>query len=109
MRTVMIRLRSGELSERMAAMRIWLDERRFEPSSFTCHDGEADVLLRVDFKVADEAAAFARRFSGSVDRVLKAEAAGDSIGLVAGAEPSPRRVVGGNGVVGAAAGQTTPS
>jgi hypothetical protein len=109
MRTVMIELRPGELSARMAAMRIWLDERRFEPSSFSCHDGEADVLLRVEFKVADEADAFARYFGGSVDRMLEAGAAPDSISLVSRAEPSPHRVVGRAGVVGAAAGQTTPS
>jgi hypothetical protein len=106
MRSVMIRLRPGELSARMAAMRIWLDERRFEPSSFS-HDGEADVLLRVEFKVSDEADAFARHFGGSVDPMLAA--APDSISLVSSAEPSPHPVVGRAGVVGAAAGQTTPS
>ena len=103
MHTVTIRLRPGELSVRMAAMRIWLDERRFEPSSFSCHDGEAHVLLRVEFKVPDEAATFARQFDGKVDQMAKAEAAHNAIDLVSSAEPSPRRVVG------AAAGQTTPS
>ena len=67
MRTVEMRLQPQELSGTMAAMRMWLDERRFEPSSFTCHDCGASVLVRVDFKVAEEAEAFARRFGGTVD------------------------------------------
>ena len=67
MRTVEMRLQPQELSEKMAAMRMWLDERRFEPSSFTCYDCGAGVLVRVDFKVAEEADAFAQCFSGSVE------------------------------------------
>jgi hypothetical protein len=67
MRTVEMRLQPQELSEKMAAMRVWLDERRFEPSSFTCHDCGGGVLVRVDFKVAEEADAFARCFGSSVD------------------------------------------
>jgi hypothetical protein len=69
MRTVEMRLQPQELSEKMAAMRMWLDERRFEPSSFTCNDCEAGVLVRVDFKVAEEADAFSRCFGGGVDQV----------------------------------------
>jgi hypothetical protein len=69
MRTVEMRLQPQELSEKMAAMRMWLDERRFEPSSFTCHDCGAGVLVRVDFKVAEEADAFSRGFGGSVDQI----------------------------------------
>ncbi len=65
MRTVETRLQPQELSGTMAAMRMWLDERRFEPSSFTCDDCGAGVLVRIDFKVAEEADAFARCFSGS--------------------------------------------
>jgi hypothetical protein len=67
MRTVEMRLPPQELSRTMSAMRIWLDERRFEPSSFTCHDSGAEVLVRVDFKIAEEADAFAQRFGGGVD------------------------------------------
>jgi len=67
MRTVEMRLQPQKLSETMAEMRMWLDERRFEPSSFTCHDCGAGVLVRVDFKVAEEADAFAGCFGNSVD------------------------------------------
>jgi hypothetical protein len=103
MHIVIIRLRPGELSVRMAAMRIWLDEWRFEPSNFSCHDGEADVLLRVEFKRANEAAAFARHFAGKVDPMVNAASVQDGISLAWSAEPSPHRVVGWP------AGQTTPS
>jgi hypothetical protein len=48
----------------MAMMRMWLDERRYEPSTFSCRDVEEDVLVRIEFKVAREAQAFAARFGG---------------------------------------------
>jgi hypothetical protein len=67
MRTVEMNLQSSELSGVMAEMRMWLDEHGFEPSSFCCRDGEAGVLVRVDFKIPGEADAFADRFSGRVD------------------------------------------
>lgn len=64
MRSVEIRVPRHELRERMAMMRIWLDEHRFEPSIFNCRDVEEDVLVRIEFKVAREAEAFAERFDG---------------------------------------------
>jgi len=64
MHTVEIRVPRRELSERMAMMRMWLDERRFEPSTFNCRDAEEDVLVRIEFKVASEAKAFAAHFNG---------------------------------------------
>ena len=70
MRTVILPVKSSELSAQMAAMRIWLDQRRFEPSSFGCRDGGAGVIVRVDFKVADEAHAFAREFNGHIGEAL---------------------------------------
>jgi hypothetical protein len=70
MRTVEMDLRAGELSAAMAEMRIWLDERRFEPSAFCCRRDGAGVLVRVDFKVTGEAEAFANRFSGRIDTVV---------------------------------------
>jgi hypothetical protein len=70
MRTVEMDLRPSELSGAMAEMRIWLDERRFEPSIFCCRRDGAGFLVRVDFKVAGEAEAFAARFSGRIDAAL---------------------------------------
>jgi hypothetical protein len=67
MSTVEIHLGPGELCEQMAAMRMWLDDRRWEPAVFSCRNEGLGVLLRVDFKVAQEGEAFARRFGGRLN------------------------------------------
>jgi hypothetical protein len=72
MRTVEIDLEAGELCEQMAAMRMWLDERRWEPSTFSCHGVGPIVLVRLEFKIAEEGDAFARRFGGRVSDPLLA-------------------------------------
>jgi len=59
-----VRVQQGELSRKMSEMRIWLDERRFEPSTFSCHDESCGVLVSVEFRIAQEAEAFAERFDG---------------------------------------------
>lgn len=66
MRTVEMRLQPSELSGAMAEMRVWLDEHRFEPSSFCCREEQPGVIVRVNFKVSGEAEAFASRFSGRI-------------------------------------------
>jgi len=45
-------------------MRLWLDGRRFEPSTFTYHDLNPGMIIHVSFKVGNEARAFAGRFGG---------------------------------------------
>jgi hypothetical protein len=77
MRSVEMDLRSSELSGAMAEMRMWLDERRFEPSVFSCRDLDAGVLVRVDFKVVGEAEAFAHRFRGRLEAEPAAEGGQD--------------------------------
>jgi hypothetical protein len=67
MRVVEVSLRRGELCGAMAEMRVWLDERRFEPATFSCREGDAGIVIRVDFPIATEAEAFAGRFSGRID------------------------------------------
>ena len=67
MSTVEIQLPLHELSHEMAEMRVWLDKRRFEPSNFTCRDTGERVLVRIEFKVRQEARAFAGQFGGSLD------------------------------------------
>ena len=69
---VEMRLKPAELLETMAAMRVWLDERRFEPSVFTCRDGIADVLVGIAFKTANEGQAFAGRFGGRLRKASDA-------------------------------------
>jgi outer membrane lipoprotein-sorting protein len=63
-----IRMQPGDLSQQMSAMRVWLDERRFEPSTFSCRDTDHGMLVSVEFKIPREAAAFAERFDGQANR-----------------------------------------
>jgi hypothetical protein len=48
----------------MGAMRVWLDQHRFEPSRFSCRGEEDGVLLCLEFNRASEAEAFASHFGG---------------------------------------------
>lgn len=68
-----IRMQPGDLSRQMSAMRIWLDENRFEPSTFYCRDADSGMLVSVEFKISDEAAAFAERFDGEANGRLGAD------------------------------------
>ena len=70
-----IRMQPGDLSQQMSAMRVWLDERRFEPSTFYCRDTDYGMLVSVEFKISDEAAAFAARFDGQANGRLGANLA----------------------------------
>ena len=73
MQTVEIHIAPAELPQQMAAMRTWLDEHRFEPTSFACDETAADMRVSVTFGGADAATAFASRFAGRLQGV---EAAG---------------------------------
>jgi len=64
MRVVEIRLDPSELSRTMAAMRVWLDQHRFETNRFSCLDQDNGVLLSLEFKQAYQARAFAQHFGG---------------------------------------------
>lgn len=64
MLTAEIRVSDKDLASRLAEMRAWLDEKRFEPSTFRYLQREAELLIRVSFKVGDEARAFALKFGG---------------------------------------------
>jgi hypothetical protein len=63
MTTVLIRVPTGEFSERMAAMREWLNDRRYETSKFTCDRYGNIFAVCVDFGNDGEAQAFRNRFS----------------------------------------------
>ncbi len=45
---------------------MWLDERRFEPSTFASHKNGGAMCLSVTFRLAEEAKAFADHFAGRV-------------------------------------------
>jgi hypothetical protein len=78
MYAVDIHLEQGELSRKMSAMRIWLDEHRFEPSTFFCRDTDYGMFVSVEFKVPREAEAFAERFDGQANGRLGAHLEGES-------------------------------
>ena len=63
-----IRVHDGEFVMQMTQMRIWLDDRRFEPSTFRYSHIGGSVVIRVDFKIHDEAIAFAEEFRGRMLR-----------------------------------------
>ena len=64
MHTVEMRLNRTELRDQMSAMRVWLDERKYETSDFKYQQDNGGILLTVAFGLAEEAEAFAYRFAG---------------------------------------------
>ena len=67
MSAVELCLSPSDLAREMGAMRVWLDQHRFEPSSFSCRDFDNAVLVSLEFKIAYQAHAFAERFGGQAD------------------------------------------
>ena len=63
-----IRIGEGDFVAEMTRMRVWLDSRRFEPAVFRYDHIERGVVIRVEFTIAAEAAAFAEQFRGRVLR-----------------------------------------
>jgi hypothetical protein len=57
---------SSELAARLTDMRVWLDEHRYEPSTFTYFFLDPGIKIRVLFKIDDEAEAFVQKFGGSL-------------------------------------------
>ena len=45
-------------------MRVWLDQHRYEPSTFTYFFLDPGMKIRVTFKIDREAEAFAQEFRG---------------------------------------------
>jgi len=64
MSAVELRLSPNDLPREMGEMRVWLDQHRFEASSFSCRDADDGVLVSLEFKNAGHAHAFAERFGG---------------------------------------------
>lgn len=64
--TVEIRLIGIDLAETMRRMRMWLDHQKVVPNAFrqsTCPGG---LALHVEFRLPNDATAFALRFTGRV-------------------------------------------
>jgi hypothetical protein len=51
-------------SERMEKIWVWLNQRRFEPTTFRYEFSPHGIICRVDFSIETEAAAFAIAFEG---------------------------------------------
>jgi len=64
MHTVEILLNRSDLRDQMGAMRVWLDERRYETSVFNFHQDNGVIVVTVVFDLPEEAKAFAYRFAG---------------------------------------------
>ena len=67
MSAVELCLNPSDLPREMGAMRVWLDQHRFEPSAFSCRDVDDGVIVSLEFKIAHQAVAFAERFGGRAD------------------------------------------
>ena len=66
--TAEIRTPEADFATEMTRMRTWLDSRRFEPTVFRYDHVDGAVVIRVDFSVPEQAAAFAREFGGKLLR-----------------------------------------
>jgi hypothetical protein len=64
--TAEVQISDDDFGRRLKDMRLWLDGRGFEPSSFTYFYLDPGMMVRVLFKIDDEAAAFAAAFAGSL-------------------------------------------
>lgn len=62
MHTVAIRLSAAAFSEEMKAMRVWLDERKLQPSIFEYQDVGNYLAVKVSFKARAEAEIFEKKY-----------------------------------------------
>jgi hypothetical protein len=70
---VEVALEGDPLVSLMSQMRLWLDQRRIEPSSFRYVGGSPATMVRVGFKTESEALAFAEHFGGPLRRIAQTE------------------------------------
>jgi hypothetical protein len=59
-----IEVHIDDIGFRMEQMWVWLDQRRFEPTTFRYEFAPHGIICRVDFSIEAEAAAFATAFEG---------------------------------------------
>jgi hypothetical protein len=72
MHVVRVHLKPDDLSQQMATMRMWLDEHRIDLSTFACRHGGDGMVVHVELRLSEQAAAFAERFGGRASRRLAA-------------------------------------
>ena len=66
MLTTAVRISDDDFGQRLKDMRLWLDGRGFEPSTFTYFYLDPGMRVHVSFKIDGEAEAFAVEFGGSL-------------------------------------------
>ena len=66
MQTAEVCIPDDNLVERLTDIRVWLDEHHYQPSTFTYFLFHPGMMIRVLFKIDDEAKAFAQEFGGSL-------------------------------------------
>jgi hypothetical protein len=66
MTTVEVPVPADDVNTPMHNMRRWLDDMRFNPSSFNWSELDGRTVVRVTFNAAEEAQAFAEHFAGRV-------------------------------------------
>ena len=81
MNAVEIRVAQNELPAQMGAMRVWLDEKGYESSGFSCADDPDGVQIRLLFKTAAQAQAFAEQFGGRAKTDERFRAGRSSAGI----------------------------
>lgn len=77
MKSVEVCLLTRNLSQRLIAMREWLDRHGFEPSVFTynCNRNGSEVVARLSFRKDAEAIEFAKEMSGVVETAHRGQSA----------------------------------
>ena len=63
-----VRYRGIALTDIMKVMRVWFDNRRYQPQNFDYVISGSGVLVRVQFQQEAQASEFAEAFAGSVSR-----------------------------------------
>ena len=88
-RVTEVRIPDGsDLVERLTDMRVWLDEHRYEPSTFTYFFLPSGMKIRVSFRVENEAKEFAERFDGFLLDLIEGDRSpSDSLALRDGQPP----------------------
>ena len=73
MQTAEVRISDDEdFVGRLLDIRVWLDDNKYQPSTFTYFYLDPGMMIRVLFDSEDEAAAFADEFGGSLLDAQKA-------------------------------------
>jgi hypothetical protein len=72
MAIVLVKLAGKGIGTGMQSMRQWLDAKQIEPSVFKYQP--ADAVARIEFRLANDAEAFARAFGGWADLELNPSA-----------------------------------